>query len=758
MTNLPNKLKYPIRSTVPSAPILFAQGTVLTLLTIAFLAVKFGYWYFPRPTASYLSLAAVFMIFTSLRWKISPAQVLLTSAPTIILIYWAVFEKNLISTAPVKFFPIIFIVALICFWLGKIYRSLPDKKSFSANSPVSHRLAVFFLTALFFVFGAVDLGKQSLVDESYWVFERVEKYWDNILEGDWRNTRINDKPGITVAIFSGAALFKYDQTKVLKKAPLSPTEREKLLYSFRLPLLIAVSLFLPFFYFLSRRLLGDDGALLSYIFIASSPLLLGISRTVNPDALLWLFLPLALLSFLIFLFENGSARRFALLGGGFFGLALLTKYVTNILLVFLPLATFLYLILFDDSKNEELRQKLRRFLSGYAVFVLTGLIVFIFLFPGTWVKPDRILLGTIWSQAFGSPIWQLFLFAAVVLWYDVFYRKESLMARIVLSLRRYRNALNASVIFGTLFIVLFLLFDVWASHLVPYTEILQSPKSSPDKHFFPAVLAADYYTLFFGITPLALAGLLWLPLAFRRKLCSQHFCATVVAILAFVFIYYLGALFGGIAATVRYQIALYPLILLPAGGIIALILSRYRAETRNIFVFLIALSSFTTVLVNAPYHFSYASALLPPQYALNPKDMGDGSYQAAMYLNSLPEAENLRVWSDKNGVCAFFAGRCNNNRQTLRDFLRGREIDLDYLVLSAGRQSRTAGIVGSGLSEVIKQMYEIPTTEAWQTIYPGNRPSNFVKIVPAQKILDHLFPNGLNLGHPNQSEIPQKPK
>ena len=30
--------------------------------------------------------------------------------------------------------------------------------------------------------------------------------------------------------------------------------------------------------------------------------------------------------------------------------------------------------------------------------------------------------------------------------------------------------------------------------------------------------------------------------------------------------------------------------------------------------------------------------------------MGDGNYEAAQFLNALPDAENLNVWSDKNGV------------------------------------------------------------------------------------------------------------
>ena len=41
--------------------------------------------------------------------------------------------------------------------------------------------------------------------------------------------------------------------------------------------------------------------------------------------------------------------------------------------------------------------------------------------------------------------------------------------------------------------------------------------------------------------------------------------------------------------------------------------------------------------------------------------MGDGSYEAGMYLNSLPNSEELKVWSDRNGVCVVFNGYCNHS-------------------------------------------------------------------------------------------------
>ena len=77
----------------------------------------------------------------------------------------------------------------------------------------------------------------------------------------------------------------------------------------------------------------------------------------------------------------------------------------------------------------------------------------------------------------------------------------------------------------------------------------------------------------------------------------------------------------------------------------------------------------TATLALTPFPLSYASSLLPMTHHTDVKDMGAGSYEAAQYLNSLPDAEHMLIWTDKDGVCKFFVGRCKRglNYQSLRD-------------------------------------------------------------------------------------------
>jgi len=49
---------------------------------------------------------------------------------------------------------------------------------------------------------------------------------------------------------------------------------------------------------------------------------------------------------------------------------------------------------------------------------------------------------------------------------------------------------------------------------------------------------------------------------------------------------------------------------------------------------------------------------LPKNFIVNLKGMGEGSFEAASYLNSLPNAHEMTIWSDKGAVCEAFAGNC----------------------------------------------------------------------------------------------------
>jgi hypothetical protein len=134
-----------------------------------------------------------------------------------------------------------------------------------------------------------------------------------------------------------------------------------------------------------------------------------------------------------------------------------------------------------------------------------------------------------------------------------------------------------------------------------------------------------------------------------------------------------------------------------------------------------------------PFYFGYANFLLPEKYVLNLKDMGDGSYEAAQYLNALPNAKNLKIWTDKRGVCTFFQGNCSGSLEGAKN---GEHFD--YFVISSGRESRTSRLTLSsfngGNTQIIRldKLYDMENVD-WK-LEIGARPNNFVKIINKDNI------------------------
>ncbi len=618
----------------------------------------------------------------------------------------------------------------------------------SKFAQIAHWMIVVALTVTFALVGLAGIGKQALVDESFWVYGRVEKFWDNVIEGDWYNARTGDnKPGITVAISAGAGLLQYDDTKALKKANLSPEERESLLSAFRIPLFVTIVLLLPIFYIVLRKLLSPWEALMSYVLITLSPLLLGMSRIVNPDALFWVLTPISLLlaiSFGINLRKSGSVK-YAIGAGVFLGLALLTKYTATILLLLLPILIIVSALFI--KQNTNLRKYLRKLSLGYGICILVALLVIIIFYPGTWAKYDRILLVSLWSPPLLG-LWKIIVITLTLAWLDIFVARTSRIAQILTYFGNLRNLPSVLLgIFGvaTLTTVLFVLADAWWWQIVDYQTVIASPKSILSGLGIlglPIGIAANWYTLLFGLPTIALIGIIWFcgQLIFTT-IHSKKFAQNQIAgafLLLSIWFYYLGITVSGVIGTVRYQIITYPLALIVAGiGIVSLTrfcakipVGKQNDKPKNkhaviLWLALIAItvSSIYTLRNIAPYYFSYANAILPPGQVLNLKDMGDGSYQMTMYLNKLPNAKDTSIWSDKNGVCRFFLGKCTTNRKFLRQENLRKQID--YFVISTNRQTRSILINHS--NPFVKELYT--TAPTIHTIHLGNNPANSIRLI-----------------------------
>lgn len=586
--------------------------------------------------------------------------------------------------------------------------------------------------------GLTRLGSYSSVDEPYWTYGRVSKFWDSIKAHKWKSTSVNDKPGITVAILSGAGLMKidpmpYESLRGDPKTDAELSDINDINFFFRLPIYLFSVLLLPLFYFLTRKLFSQMTALIAFVLIGLSPILLGISLIINPDSLFWLFLPLSLLSY--FVFQKEGTRKYLFLTGILLGLSLLTKYVANILYVFFFFLPFLEYAF--TKEKPDIKTYLKKSLSDYAVLAALSMAVFFVFYPATWVNPKLLLEGTFLSKAFETT-WPLFAATVVLVAADMAIFKNRMTTATLNFLADKKLIIMRIASAAFLGGIAFVLANTYTGMRIFDTDgALASPKGAGQGPILPLYadkITADIYSLIFAISPIAfLAIIVSLLLVFRKKWIDRYETKIIFYLSAFILFYYLASTVNHVVATVRYQIALYPLAFIMAAIGLSSVLSAERIRkylpSAAAYLFLIGIS-LTSLISVKPFYFAYTSEILPKEYFVNLKDMGDGSYEAAQYLNNLPEPEKLTIWSDKGAVCAVFKGNCVIGFTNKR--IKG--VSFDYVVVSSGRKSRSLKLSGGANGTIdYRKAYEEGQPAAY-TVIIGNRPNNFVKVIDAADV------------------------
>lgn len=601
---------------------------------------------------------------------------------------------------------------------------------------------VLLLTGIFAFTGSSRLGQFVAVDEALWLYGRVPKYWNALGDLELKKTAISDKPGITVAIASGAAMAKYEHPIVFKSEKGPNKGIEDFFFAFRLPLVLVAALFLPLFYFLIERLLGRTRALFSYSFVALSPVTLGMTKIINPDSFLWFFAPLTLLAYLAFLKRRHPAYLF--LAGLLLGLTLLTKYVGNIVVVFIFGIIFLEYI-FNDRRigSRAFVDSIKEALVHYGVLLFSALSVFAILYPAVFLKPEKLLEATIESEAFES-VAPLFLGIVFFVLADRIVTQARVTEQILAFFRRF-SAVFGRVIAGIFLVSMtFTIANVWLGmRWFNFTTLLASPKTIANNTDIVGVFLTNFHPLLFGVTPIVLVSLFASAiLLFRESFRETARGRLSLYLILFILLYYAGATVNGVASITRYQTILYPIAGIIAGialGELFLLVKKrlsFPFEKRFLLpaLLLIVAGAGICTLVRTPFPLSYASSLLPERYHTDVKDMGPGSYEAAMYLNTLPDAQNLTVWTDKSGVCKFFVGRCKSSF----DWRLYRKESFDYIVVSAGRENRTTDRVMTAVEDLRSDVlrfdtyYDRTDGAVWELLING-RPSHYVRIFPFEQ-------------------------
>jgi hypothetical protein len=442
-----------------------------------------------------------------------------------------------------------------------------------------------------------------------------------------------------------------------------------------------------------------------------------------------------------FAYLKTEKKSYLYLCGFFLGGALLTKYVANIFYVFFFAIPFLdYVIRQEKYSALGVSGYLKKRLRDYAILVSVSLLTYFIFLPAAWVDPKEILKATLFSQAF-EKIWPFFAGIVLLATADTYLLKSKLFSPVLEKLAKNRQ----KIIFWTIAIfaasAVFCAVNTYLGmKWYDFETILASPKSSYLKTGFLGMFFSGFYPAIFGISPLALFGIIFYFFKIFQVLKKEKEVSFDSAIffyfLLLMILYYLASAASQVGATVRYQIVLYPVLFMFASmGFHAFsqieILKKYSAKPIIILTaFVLSLWSLNSI---RPFYFSYASALLPENYVLNLKDMGDGSYEAAQYLNKLPDSSLKGIWTDKKGVCQFFYGRCYIGAE-----LKEKDLEkIDYFVVSSGRQSRTSSINKNRLitQETDLAIYPLYSSDDFDfKLEIGGRAGNFIKVFSSSKI------------------------
>jgi len=608
------------------------------------------------------------------------------------------------------------------------------------------------LLALFTVYvfvGLPHLGKFQTADEDLWFANptegRIHEYWRAMKYHTWEDTRINDKPGVTTAIFGGAFGLLFDKKPGEKMFDndtivdrFNPEYFEQASFFYRLGIYLIngiLILVIAWLAFIITKSVWTS--VLTGTFFFLSPILLGVSQIVNPDATLWSFGFATLLAYLAFVLRG--KWYYLLLAGVFFGFALLSKYTGAILyfiLFFLTFASFLYV-----GSSYKTQKQFATFvwtrLLGYGILVILSLGIFVLLMPAAIIEPKYLFEGTFGFKGASNVtgiltlmawVWGVIFLEAVFMHSWISYR----LVRILLVFRRpLASLVGAILLAGLLFALMSWSWgNTFNFEIAPFDAGRESEyRSIPS---FWNKLSLQLKPIVFTLSPvvllLSVAAWIFLPLLPNRFIKNppddkNTLLLVLVVFGVYIIAFFYAALTQSVLVHVRYSILLYPVIAFVAaiGG--ALVIERLmRIRTWiGLVAFLIILSwSGLSLAADRPYYFNYTNDLLPYDDDVVGA-WGYGGYEAAKYLNSLTFSEYSIAWGDYEGFCPFFHGRCIKG-SVIKWHKKGTFRGIDYFVVSRRGLIRNESTWRKLINEGI-----VDPKPLW-TLYIGDRPGNFVEV------------------------------
>ncbi|MCW1888712.1 MAG: glycosyltransferase family 39 protein [Candidatus Moranbacteria bacterium] len=594
------------------------------------------------------------------------------------------------------------------------------------------KIGLVLVIGLYLFFGLSHLGQFVTADENKWLYERIPNYWEAIHDHKWKKTFINDKPGVSIALMGLPAIKLYPDSREFCKEgedriiQCDTANAEHFLIAFRLPLILINGALLILLFFVLGRLINPWVALWSAALIGLSPPLMGISQIVNPDAFLWSFGSVA--TFAFFLTLQTGEKKWSVLSGLLLGMALLSKYTALILYPFFFGVLVLGFLLSENKESSRLD-----FIRNLKLWCLLGVVALVttcLFLPAFLVSPGYFIGKYLFSIGQKGLLMTLGLLPLIIVLGDTFLFRSRGMLFFKQKQVYLRDTMTSVVfVFGLMLVTtLFVrrIFSEWEIfRVLPFDtkELSSAIKYGVELNFFEAWLL-EWSPLAFSLTPAVLLGVAFL-CVFAWKHRQEKLALGVVTSAIFVFLYLGILVVTDVFTTIRYSIILYPFV-----GFLAAMGFWYLSERINFkgkyfwITGLILSTSCASLFLIKPFYLNYTSDLLPKKDILSDA-WGYGGYEAAMYLNSLPDAKNLTVWADYYGVCEFFVGKC----LTAYTY-DGTNIKLDYYVFTRRGRIRywsryTNWERTSGLTAY---KYYDDKNPAWE-LSIDNRPLNQVRVV-----------------------------
>ncbi|RKU30825.1 hypothetical protein C6497_03885 [Candidatus Poribacteria bacterium] len=236
---------------------------------------------------------------------------------------------------------------------------------------------VLLIVCFFFIGNSprlLSLDAHWSSDEARWL-HRSGQFMNAVEHGRFSDTLIAYHPGvITMWVAGFRAFFTYPRLD-LSNLALS-----------RWFIGIVISVGIGVACILIYRLFGQWITLVSFGYLAVSPLFLAQTRRVHTDALATIFILLSVLLILLYC-KNSQKHRYLTLSGITFGLAVLSKSYSLILVAWIPVCLLLFW-----KYREKRSRRFFIFIAELVCFLNSGMLTFIVLWPVFW-KPAFGLLA-----------------------------------------------------------------------------------------------------------------------------------------------------------------------------------------------------------------------------------------------------------------------------------------------------------------------------------------------------------------------------